>query len=152
MTNSRYLPRLLALAELAFPSFALAQIIKVDGSSTVYPVTEAVAEEFQTANKIKVTVGISGTGGGFKKFVRGEIDVQNASRPILADEMAQARANRIEFIELPICFDALNRVLVRMDLNPRLMCPGGAPHVSRLFSYFTHETDNPHPLHWQLVP
>lgn len=70
---------------------------------------EAVAEEFQTAKKgaVKVTVGISGTGGGFKKFVRGETDVQNASRPILAEEMAQARANGVEYIELPICFNAL---------------------------------------------
>ena len=107
--TSRYLPRLIAFAIVALPHLAFAQIIKVDGSSTVYPVTEAVAEEFQTThkNKFKVTVGISGTGGGFKKFVRGETDVQNASRPILAEEMAQARSNGVEFIELPICFDAL---------------------------------------------
>jgi phosphate transport system substrate-binding protein len=94
---------------VAISPIARAQIVKIDGSSTVYPVTEAVAEEFQTSKKgaIKVTVGISGTGGGFKKFVRGETDVQNASRPILAEEMAQARANGVEYIELPICFDAL---------------------------------------------
>lgn len=84
------------------------RVIKVDGSSTVFPVTEAVAEDFQHANKgIKVTVGISGTGGGFKKFVRGETDVQNASRPILKAEMEQAKAAGIEYIELPICYDAL---------------------------------------------
>ena len=66
-------------------------IIKIDGSSTVYPITEAVAEEYQKATKVKVTVGISGTGGGFKKFCRGETDIQNASRPILEKEMAACK-------------------------------------------------------------
>jgi phosphate transport system substrate-binding protein len=90
-----------------------AAVIKVDGSSTVFPITEAVAEEFQKEKqgKVNVTVGISGTGGGFKKFVRGEIDVADASRPILAEEMAQAKANGIEFIELPIAYDALTVVV-----------------------------------------
>ncbi|HWC75998.1 MAG TPA: PstS family phosphate ABC transporter substrate-binding protein [Blastocatellia bacterium] len=90
-----------------------AAVIKVDGSSTLFPVTEAVAEEFQKAkqNKYKVTVGISGTGGGFKKFVRGETDIQDASRPILKEEMEQAKANGIEYIELPVCFDALTVVV-----------------------------------------
>ena len=81
----------LAVAGIALfgASAAQAQIVKVDGSSTVYPITEAVAEEFQKAKKnaIKVTVGISGTGGGFKKFCRGEIDIANASRPILKKEL-----------------------------------------------------------------
>ncbi|HET6892781.1 MAG TPA: PstS family phosphate ABC transporter substrate-binding protein [Pyrinomonadaceae bacterium] len=88
-------------------------VIKVDGSSTVFPVTEAVAEEFQKEKRgqINVTVGISGTGGGFKKFVRNEIDIADASRPILAEEMAQAKANGIEYIELPIAFDALTVVV-----------------------------------------
>lgn len=88
-------------------------LIKVDGSSTLFPVTEAVAEEFQNSKRgqVQVTVGISGTGGGFKKFTRGEIDVANASRPILAEEMEQARANGIEFIELPVAFDALTVVV-----------------------------------------
>jgi len=92
---------------------AEASVIKIDGSSTVFPITEAVAEEFQKekAGKVKVTVGISGTGGGFKKFVRGEIDVADASRPILAEEMAQAKANGIEYLELPIAFDALTVVV-----------------------------------------
>lgn len=86
--------------------------IKIDGSSTVFPITEAVAEEFQKANPgTKVTVGISGTGGGFKKFVRGEIDVADASRPIQAKEMEEAKKNGIEFIELPIAFDALTVVI-----------------------------------------
>lgn len=85
------------------------KIIKIDGSSTVFPITEAVAEEFQSmkAGAVQVTVGISGTGGGFKKFVRGEIDVSDASRPILAGEMEEAKKNGIEYIELPVAFDAL---------------------------------------------
>jgi phosphate transport system substrate-binding protein len=88
-------------------------VIKVDGSSTVFPITEAVAEEFQKDKKgqVNVTVGISGTGGGFKKFVRGEIDIADASRPILSEEMAQAKANNIEYVELPIAFDALTVVV-----------------------------------------
>jgi phosphate transport system substrate-binding protein len=95
------------------PSTNEAAVIKIDGSSTVFPITEAVAEEFQKQKQGKgnVTVGISGTGGGIKKFVRGEIDIADASRPILAEEMAQARANGIEYIELPIAFDALTVVI-----------------------------------------
>jgi phosphate transport system substrate-binding protein len=84
-------------------------LVQIDGSSTVFPVAEAVAEEFQNAKKqkVRVTVGISGTGGGFKKFVRGETDISNASRPILKEEMDLAQKNGIKYIELPICFDAL---------------------------------------------
>ncbi|MDH4188114.1 MAG: PstS family phosphate ABC transporter substrate-binding protein [Nitrospira sp.] len=84
-------------------------IIKVDGSSTVYPLTEAVAEEFQKTNrgKIRVTVGISGTGGGFKKFCRGETDIADASRPILKQEMEICQQNGIAYYELPVAFDAL---------------------------------------------
>jgi phosphate transport system substrate-binding protein len=89
--------------------------VRVDGSSTVFPITEAVAEEFQIAHPgTKVTVGISGTGGGFKKLVRGEIDIADASRPILAAEMEEAEKNGIEYIELPIGFDGLTVVV-----NPR---------------------------------
>jgi phosphate transport system substrate-binding protein len=96
---------------------AHAQTVKVDGSSTVFPVTEAVAEEYQKANKgQKVTVGISGTGGGFKKFCRGETDVQNASRPITAAEMKDCKAAGVQYIELPVAFDALT-VVVNKD-NP----------------------------------
>jgi phosphate transport system substrate-binding protein len=84
-------------------------LIKIDGSSTVFPVTEAVAEEFQkeTRGAVRVTVGISGTGGGFKKFCRGETDVQDASRPISASEMEACRAAGIQYYELPVAFDAL---------------------------------------------
>ncbi len=92
---------------------ALADVVKIDGSSTVYPITEAVAEEFQKAKKnaIKVTVGISGTGGGFKKFCRGEVDIANASRPILKKEMDACKEAGIEYIELPVAFDALTVVM-----------------------------------------
>ena len=89
------------------------QIVKVDGSSTVFPITEAVAEEFQKAKKqsVKVTVGISGTGGGFKKFCRGETDISGASRPILKKEMDDCKAANIEYFELPVAFDALTVVI-----------------------------------------
>jgi len=85
------------------------KLIKIDGSSTVYPITEAVAEEFQNAKRgiVKVTVGISGTGGGFKKFVRGELDISDASRPITKSEMEACKQGGIEFIELPIAYDGL---------------------------------------------
>src|SRR5918993_3596008 len=86
--------------------------IDIDGSSSVYPITEAVAEEFRFEHgDIRVTVGISGTGGGFKKFARGETDISDASRPILTEEIAQAKQNGIEFVELPVCFDALTVVV-----------------------------------------
>jgi len=90
-----------------------AQVIKIDGSSTVYPITEAVAEEFQKAKKnaIKVTVGISGTGGGFKKFCRDELDISDASRPITEKEMADCKAAGVEYIEMPVAFDALTVVV-----------------------------------------
>jgi phosphate transport system substrate-binding protein len=88
-------------------------IIKIDGSSTVYPITEAVAEEFQKSKKgaVKVTVGISGTGGGFKKFCRGETDISDASRPIVKKEMEACTAAGIKYVELPVAFDALTVVL-----------------------------------------
>ena len=105
----------LAMAGITFfgAQAAQAQVIKIDGSSTVYPVTEAVAEDFQKAKKnaIKVTVGISGTGGGFKKFCRGETDFSNASRPILAKEMEDCRTAGVEYVEMPIAFDALTVVV-----------------------------------------
>jgi phosphate transport system substrate-binding protein len=85
--------------------------VKIDGSSTVFPITEAVAEEFQKAKKgAKVTVGISGTGGGFRKFCRGETDVQNASRPITKKEIEECKANGVVFLEMPVAFDALTVV------------------------------------------
>jgi phosphate transport system substrate-binding protein len=102
------------LSTAALPNLAAsAQIIRIDGSSTVFPITEAVAEEFQKAKKgaVRVTVGISGTGGGFKKFCRGEIDISDASRPITSQEMADCKHAGIEFVELPVAFDALTVVI-----------------------------------------
>lgn len=86
-------------------------VIKIDGSSTVYPITEAVAEDFQKTNSAKVTVGISGTGGGFKKFCAGQLDIVDASRPIRESERSTCKAAGVKFIELPIAFDALTVVV-----------------------------------------
>jgi phosphate transport system substrate-binding protein len=85
-----------------------ASLIKVDGSSTVYPITEAVAEEFQKKNpNVRVTVGISGTGGGFKKFCNGETDISDASRPIKVSEVELCLDNNIKYIEIPVAYDGL---------------------------------------------
>ncbi|MEZ5063263.1 MAG: PstS family phosphate ABC transporter substrate-binding protein [bacterium] len=86
--------------------------VRVDGSSTVFPITEAVAEEFRSvAPKVRVTVGISGTGGGFKKFTVGETDINDASRPIKDKEQSVAAENGIEYIELPVAYDGLSVVI-----------------------------------------
>ena len=82
--------------------------ISIDGSSSVYPITEAVAEEFRNKNPdIRITVGVSGTGGGFKKFARGETDISNASRPIRGSEIEDCIANGVHFIEIPVAYDGL---------------------------------------------
>ncbi len=87
--------------------------IKIDGSSTVYPITEAVAEEYQIAKRgaVKVTVGISGTGGGFKKFCSAEesvrTDISDASRPIKDKEKEMCAAAGVEYIQLPVAYDAI---------------------------------------------
>jgi phosphate transport system substrate-binding protein len=88
-------------------------VVKVDGSSTVFPITEAVAEEFQASvkNSVRVTAGISGTGGGFKKFCRGETDISDASRPILKKEIDACKEAGVQFIELPIAYDALTVIV-----------------------------------------
>lgn len=86
--------------------------VSVDGSSTVYPITEAVAEEFRGEQRnVRVTVGVSGTGGGFKRFTIGETDISNASRPISMDELENARKNSVEFIEIPVAYDGLSIVV-----------------------------------------
>jgi len=86
--------------------------VRVDGSSTVFPITEAAAEEFRAvAPKVRVTVGFSGTGGGFKKFLLGETDINDASRPIKDKEMALAKENGIGYIELPVAYDGLSVVI-----------------------------------------
>lgn len=95
----------------AHTAAAADKIIKIDGSSTVYPITEAVAEEFQRSKGVKVTVGESGTGGGFKKFCRGETDISDASRPISQKEIDACKEGGVQFIELPIAYDALTVVV-----------------------------------------
>ncbi len=82
--------------------------IRIDGSSTVYPITEAVAEEFHAMfPSVRVTIGVSGTGGGFKKFWNGEIDIANASRPILPAEVDACAVNSVGFYELPVAYDGI---------------------------------------------
>ena len=86
--------------------------IRINGSSTVFPITEAVAEEFQKLHrKVRVTVGISGTGGGFKKFATGQTDINDASRPIKGKEKDKAEKNGIDYIDLPVAYDGLSVVV-----------------------------------------
>jgi phosphate transport system substrate-binding protein len=86
----------------------LSGMIRLDGSSTVFPISEAVAEEFKGAHpRVDISVGISGTGGGFQKFCNGETDISDASRPIRAVEMEACQKAGIEFIELPVAYDGL---------------------------------------------
>lgn len=117
------MPTRLALAAAAIallsPITSLAQqpapltgTVKIDGSSTVYLITEAVAEEFKkTFPAVNVTVGISGTGGGFKRFCSGETDISNASRPIKQEENEKAISSAVEYIEIPVAFDGLTIVV-----------------------------------------
>ncbi len=86
----------------------LSGMIKVDGSSTVFPITEAVAEEFRKIEpKVKVTIGVSGTGGGFKKFSRGETNISDASRPIKDKEKKACIENNINYVSLEVAYDGL---------------------------------------------
>jgi phosphate transport system substrate-binding protein len=111
-----------AATTAATPAAALTGKIVIDGSSTVYPITEAVAEEFHTANPgVDVTVGLAGTGGGFKKFCNGETDMNDASRPIKTADTADAKSEGtlckdagIDWVELGIATDALS-VVVNKD-------------------------------------
>lgn len=103
-----------AAACLTLPA-AGATVVKIDGSSTVYPISNAVAEEFEAARKnVDVEVAVSGTGGGFTKFCRGQTDVSNASRPISAKEMQACREAGVRYVEMPVGYDALTVVV-----NPR---------------------------------
>lgn len=86
--------------------------VKIDGSSTVYPITQAVAEEFRdVAPNVRVIVSISGSGGGFKRFASGETDISNASRPIKKNEFEAAKQNNVNFIEVPVAYDGLSIVV-----------------------------------------
>lgn len=86
-------------------------VVLIDGSSTVFPISEALGEEFQKSSGTRVTVGLSGTGGGFKKLCRGEIDISGASRPIKKEEIELCRESGVEFIELPVALDALGVIV-----------------------------------------
>ena len=93
------------------------QLILIDGSSTVYPISEAVSEEFLKSNPdVTIAIGESGTGGGFAKFGRGEISINNASRPITPSEIEACKLNNIEFIEIPVAYDGM-AVVVHPDNN-----------------------------------
>ena len=97
------------------PATSGPSLVSLDGSSTVFPISEAVAEEFQKVEKdTRVTVGISGTGGGFQKFCRAEIDIADASRPISATEIAACEKSGVQFIELPIAYDG-----IAIAVNPK---------------------------------
>jgi len=104
-----------AFAAVAFGSIATVAIageIKIAGSSTVYPITEAVAEEFRKENAdVKVSIAVTGTGGGMKQFVKGEIDICNASRPIKESEIKAAADAGVKFVEIPVAYDALTVVV-----------------------------------------
>jgi phosphate transport system substrate-binding protein len=90
----------------------LSGVVSLDGSSTVFPISEAVAEEFLAVEpRVRVTVGVSGTGGGFKKFLAGETDINDASRPIKSSEIATAKENGVEYLEIPVAFDGLSVVV-----------------------------------------
>ncbi|MBE9215445.1 PstS family phosphate ABC transporter substrate-binding protein [Plectonema cf. radiosum LEGE 06105] len=90
------------------------EAIKIDGSSTVYPITEAIAKDFKSENQAEIKVDFSGTTGGFEKFCRGETDISNASRPILKEELKACTDNGVVFTELPVAFDALT-----VTVNPQ---------------------------------
>jgi phosphate transport system substrate-binding protein len=92
---------------------ASVQTINIDGSSTVYPITQAIAKEYQANQKdrVQVKVAVSGTTGGFEKFCTGKTDISNASRPILAQEIETCKKNGVRFLELPVAFDALTVVV-----------------------------------------
>lgn len=103
-------------ASLSASAAKLEGTVSLDGSSTVFPISEAVAEEFRNEEpRVRVTVGISGTGGGFKKFVNGEIDINDASRPIKSSEIEKAKANNVQFIELPVAYDGLSVVISKKN-------------------------------------
>lgn len=90
----------------------LSGTVLIDGSSTVFPISQAVAEEFQKQHSdVKVVVGASGTGGGFKKFVLGETDINDASRPIKQPEIDACKSNNIEFLELKVAIDGLSVIV-----------------------------------------
>ncbi len=114
--SSLFISAIVSIAAITGVASAAQAQIKADGSSTVYPLTERAASDFQKSTGKRVTVAVSGTGGGFKKFCKGETDISNASRPILEKELKICREKGVKFIEIPIAMDALT-VVVHKD-NP----------------------------------
>jgi phosphate transport system substrate-binding protein len=121
---------------------ATGTVIRIDGSSTVFPISEAVAEEFKKANPAapEITVGISGTGGGFQKFCSGETDISDASRPIRETEIAACQKAGIEYIELPVAYDGLAIVVnpknswatsITVDELKRMWAPEAQGKIAR---------------------
>ena len=99
----------------------LSGTIEVDGSSTVFPITEAMAEEFRKEHpNVQINIGVSGTGGGFKRFANDETDISNASRPIKDSEIKAAKAKNVEYLELKVAIDGL-AVIAHKD-NSFLTC------------------------------
>lgn len=116
--------------------------IKIDGSSTVYPITAAIGKEYAANqnNKVQVQVNFSGTSGGFKRFCAGEIDISNASRPITTEEMEACRKNNVAYIEIPVAFDALSVVVhpqntwakdITVDELKKLWEPGAQGKITK---------------------
>lgn len=115
--NARALTLVILLSVgITIETVSASPIVKIDGSSTVFPITQAVAEDFQKATRgsVHVTVGISGTGGGFRKLCQDEIDIANTSRPITHLEMEACKKEGVQYIEMPIAFDALT-----VAVNPK---------------------------------
>jgi phosphate transport system substrate-binding protein len=121
-------------------SAASGALIQVDGSSTVFPISEAVAEEFKNASGVNVTVGLSGTGGGFQKFCRGETDINDASRPVRPAEIEACQKGGVDFIELPIAYDGIAIVVnpkntwaatITVDELKRLWAPEAQGKITR---------------------
>jgi phosphate transport system substrate-binding protein len=115
-------------------------IIAIDGSSTVFPITEAVAEEFQKKHAARVTIGVSGSGGGFKKFCKGETDISDASRPIKPSEVELCAKNGVDYIELPVGYDGIAVVVhkqadwvdkMKVDELKRMWAPEAQKKVTR---------------------
>lgn len=112
LSNMSILASAAFASSLTFASPKLTGTVKIDGSSTVFPITEAVAEAFQEVQpRVRVTIGVSGTGGGFKKFLAHEIDINNASRRIKEKEIKKANEEKISFTELPVAYDGISVVI-----------------------------------------
>ena len=129
-----------ATNEGAEPAVASSAVIQVDGSSTVFPISEAMAEEFKKASGVNVTVGLSGTGGGFQKFCRGETDINDASRPVRPAEIEACQQGGVEFIEVPVAYDGIAIVVnpkntwastITVDELKRLWAPDAQNKIMR---------------------